>query len=278
MPGNTITADLVTGTLTQAAIGLLPYSLAPFPAFSTLVEPNPMMPKVPLEIMNVTAVPTTKTNISDFESNSESTYNDQTLSPAQLTQPFQISNTERQGGLGLWQLSAANLEVFAQKIMSYPLALLTEGNFGAPVVTVSSAAFAGGDLPALMEAVKSPRRCLLLDSTYFSKICPTTLGPGQAWSHPGFPGGIYEVTDFSAAGTGIKGAVLDPGAIVVVAGLPITRANNVTTKTLTVPRLALPVQVNYWINLTSRTSFASFDIILAAGVGRTDACALIKTL
>jgi hypothetical protein len=273
---NTISPNISSiTTALREAIETMPAPTAPFSNFARLMPGDPERPMDTAEVPNVTATGALQTDPTDWQSG-DSTIGVLTATPHQYSVSYHVRHIDLQKGLTLQHLARSHMETFVQGLMAVPLAILTSGNYGTALTSAASA-FGPGDIPTLVAAVRSPRRFLLLDTAYFAKLCPGTLQAGPL-ALAGFPNGVYEVGDWSAAGAGVVGAVGDPNGMVIIATLPKTPAFNANTvTTAAIPGLGINCQINTWIDPGVRTLWVSYDLVLSAAVGKAASLKLIKS-
>ncbi len=270
--GNTFSPTLIVEKLAAETLQFAPPLLGPLASFCTTIDADVDAPLRTMELPNVTTVSATQINPSTFESG-DGTIAATTIPTRLLSQQFGISNTDAQSGLTTRRLAQANWQTFSKTIIDEAMALLTTGNFGT-LTTVASVMFGKSELEQAINAVRTPRRALLLRSDYFAKICPAQFIGGQ-WSLPGFPGGVHEL-DFSAAGANVVGAVIDPSAIAFAAGLPVQGvARSLDQRMISIRELEIIVQAAAWLSLSSRSARCSFDCYVGSAVGIAANCKLI---
>ena len=219
------TAFLLSGSLTP-----LQNKWAPLGAISRDYSPDPYKPLATATLKNPTAASATLTDATTFNSGN-STVGALTATMHQYTQPFQINNTDLNSGLRMEDLITINQAAFADKVIGVALAPVTVANFGAATVTSSAAAFGFNELATLQGALqKANKKNLILDGTYIARVANTPGFFQQAGTVNGNPGawsafgwdGIYLNSNWSGAGTNIKGIALDPQALFGIIGLPLT--------------------------------------------------------
>lgn len=285
---NTISSSLNTDFLIETSITKLQPRLAPLNAFARQFTTDRYKPKATAQCKFVTQGSTTLTNATDFEQ-TDSTVTNCQIPVAQLTQPFGVSNDELNSGLRMADLIDANAKVFANSIWGTIAANITEANFanynGGSYVAAPSA-FGWSDMGQLWGALKkADEKYAILDGEYIAPLMnsPTFFQMGlkgaqndsvatYGWN------GIHTATDWSTAGSGVRGLACNPNAIGVVAGLPLRPQNaaNLLTLEFTLPDLGLSVQLNSWLSLKSRTQFMSFDVVIGSNVLDTSAAVIVK--
>jgi hypothetical protein len=264
----------VAQTLSRVGATVFQPALAPLKAFTTpieLLKDEP--PAFTSQVALTTVASPTLTGATDFEDDSTGcTVTNVQCVPVLYAQPFSIANEDLQGGYRLEWLAALNARKLAETISDAVLSKVTTGNFGAAVVTVDAAAFAGSDFTTLLAGISSPSRSVVLDTGYWSKVSPT-------WCPPGF-NSVYEHSRWGTAGTKIHGFVADPAAIVLRWGLPwvLKPSERVIARELVeLPQVGLGCEVAIWQNLRYRSVRACYAIYLGAGVADTGALKILTT-
>jgi hypothetical protein len=223
----------------------------------------------------------TITQGSSFEAG-DATVSNIAVTMALKSQPFHLNSYDLNGGMRIENLIEINATKFADSLIDVVMALVTEGNFGAPVVTSAAAAFAWGDLPDLAAALaKSSRKNLILDSTYAARLANQ---PGYFQAVGSGPGGakafgwdeIHSCSRFTAAGPSIVGFACNPQALVVAVGLPMV-PNGVDQTVFELPGLGIKVAMTRWYAVATRTQWMSLDAAIGAAVGDATALKLIKS-
>lgn len=279
---NTISGSLTTDQLIQMAITPLQNSLAPLRAFTISVPTDPIKPRSTLQIPFVSAGSTTLTITqgASFEAG-DATVSNIAVTMAQMSQPFHLNNYDLQGGMRIENLIEINAAKFADSLIDVVLALVTEANFGAPVVTSAAAAFAWGDLPALYAALaKSSKKNLILSSPWMAQLANQ---PGYFQAVGSGSGGfkvfgwdeVHGCSRFTAAGPNIVGFACHPQALVCAIGLPMV-PNGIDQTVFELPGLGIKVAMTRWTQPATRTSWASLDCMIGAAVGDPSSLKLIK--
>jgi hypothetical protein len=281
---NTLDSNLISQILAKAAIETLPGLLPNLNAVSlirtdeTLAVPAGIIPGHPsslsITVPNVTSLGAILENPASFEVG-DVVVDGLPVAMNHLVMPFTLAAGEQQTGANLEWMARSALQKLAGGIWNKVAALFTTGNF-ATAVTQPAANFGSLDLEDLRRAVKSPRRSLLLDTDYYSAICPPLLTAGPL-TLAGFNGGCSEV-DFTSAGATVKGAVLDKTAIVAVYGPPkFFGGVPILTGSVNVPELGISVTGCQWMNTASRSFWFSYEIVFGAAVAKAASCQLVVT-
>jgi hypothetical protein len=266
MPNNVISSNLLCGKLIES-IGYLQGCLAPLSAFSTVI-PVDGPAKLPLEVSLCTEAPATQTDPTDF-SPGTSVYDDRAATPVHYSQTFGVSIAESESGVLLDVLMRANLDRLAATLSDAVMALITEADYGSPVVSVSSANWNSSDFDALFGGIASPRRGVVLSTEYFCKV----KGP---WLPVGFTN-VREQSRWGTAGTGLKGFVCDPRAVLALNPMPeVLPTPDLVQKPFTVEP-GLRGMACAWFDEATRGTYASFDVVLGVTAGDKSALKLLKT-
>jgi hypothetical protein len=237
----------------------------------------------------VTVGSTTLTNATNFESG-DSTVAPISVTMAQYTQPFQVSNSDFNSGLRMQDLVTINIAKFADKVTSVATAIITAANFPTTPVISAAASFGLSDLATLQgQLQKSPIKNLILDGTYLARIAnqpgffqKTGAGLEDPAGYAAYGwDGTYLASNWTGAGANIKGLACNPQALVGVTGLPATPANipggilSMTTQTL--PGLGIAIALFQWFNPSTRTFWCSYDIVAGFAVGDSTAGVIVAS-
>lgn len=290
--GNTYSATLVTAFLGDGATTILQKKLASLAAFSKNWSTDRYKPLATGQLKKVTVGSTTQTNATNFESG-DSTVTNVQCTVAQYTQSFQVSNADVNSGLRMQDLVKINSSAFGNKLMQVATAPITEANFAnynSGSYIAAPAAFGWSDMALIWGALKNANeRQAVLDGEYIGMLNNqptffqnTGIG-GSAAMNFGWDG-ISLNTEWTGAGTGVRGFACDPQALGTVIGLPLTPTavgSNIPGGTLSeatfqVPGLNITVALYVWFSLSSRTLWSSYDIILGAAALDTTAGVIIK--
>lgn len=278
---NTISADLLADIIADTTITVLSAKLAPLSAMSLEFAANPMAPLAQMQVKKATAGSTTITNGTNFESG-DSTLTAVPVQVAQKTQPFHITNAQRNSGHKLADLAKVNLNAFANSIMDVVMTPLSTANFGAAVFTGVATDFDIEELRLLYAAAKDfDVKNLVLDGAYFSRFLPADLTSFKPENGAYGFDGFYMNNRFNAASNNIVGFVSQPSALCVGMGLPLVSngklSEMVNATSIEVPGLGITVQFNEWVNTSTRTEWASFDVLVGAAAGDTSALKVIAS-
>lgn len=283
MAANTYSSTLITSMLIDGAITNLQNRWAALGAFSMDFTADAFKPKATAVLRQVTAGAATQTNATSFESG-DSTVAPVSVTMAQYTQSFQVSNADLQSGLRIENLVTINTANFANKITEVATVPMTSAIFTTPGVVSSAAAFSFSDLATLQALLKkSSIKNLILDGTYIARIANTPGffqttgvigGDTGAWKAFGWDL-IAQLTDWTGAGANVQGFACNPQAIAGVTGLPVVPptipGGILEQSSFIVPGLEVPVALYKWFNPSTRTFWTSFDIM--AGFAAVDTTA-----
>jgi hypothetical protein len=268
---NTYTA--VAKTLSQVGATVFEPALAPVSAVATAIELlKTDEPAFTSEVPLATVASPTLVAATDFESDTGGTVVNVSCVPVLYVQAFSISNAELQGGYKLEWLAAINARKLTATIADAIFTPITVGNFGAAVVSVDSASFAASDFSTLLSGISSPRRSVILDTAYWSKVTTT-------WVPHGF-NRLYEHSRWGTAGTRVRGFVADPAAIVLRWGIPgLFKGSErlIARELMELPQVGLGCEVALWMNLQSRTVRACYAMYLGAAVGDSSALKILTS-
>jgi hypothetical protein len=282
---NSLSSSLVLDTLAEATLTTLGNRLAPLRAFSTDFTTDMMNQNAMVQVRKANAAGAVQTNPTNFETGDTNVTN-VAVQVKHYSKSYNLSSQELNQGFRLEQLAAINAQVLANKIIDIALAPITATNFPSNV-TVAQASFSATNAKTLWGAVaKSSMRHLILDGTAFAQLLPTdTLGFGIQNSsyRPGSYGfdAVILNTRWDGAGTNIYGFAVGPEAVAAAAGLPMVDPGVASllagSRTITLPDLGLSVQLNTWGSLSSRSAWASLDVMFGAALGDNTAGAHVKT-
>jgi ATP-dependent Clp endopeptidase proteolytic subunit ClpP len=289
---NTLGSSLVPDTLADQVIVVANNKLAPLTAFSRDFGANPIRPRSTVQVAKATAGASTQTNATNFESG-DSTLTNVGVTVNQLTQSFHLTNDQINKGFVMAQLAGINADVFCNAISDVWTALCIAGNYGAATVIGTAANFDPSDLPPIFELAKNyRRRNLVLDGGHLARLFPGVIasfssGVGLAIASGGqvaFPGvfgfdGLFMQNRWTSAVANCVGFVCSPDAIAVASGIPIGTPNGefMSQQIVTIdsaspsnnPGLGLSVQVCTWWSRSTRTMWASYDVMFGAAAGDT---------
>ena len=100
-------------------------------------------------------------------------------------------------------------------------------------------------------------------------------------SDPAEADAIILNTRWDGAGTNIYGFAVGPEAVAAASGLPMIDPGVASmlagSRVITLPDLGLSVQLNTWGSLSSRSAWASVDVMFGAALGDNTAGAHVKS-
>lgn len=290
---NTISSSLTTNFLILGATTQLSPKFASIRMFSRDTSVDPYKPLATGQ-MKFTTTPqdgsTTQTNATNFESG-DSTVTNVAITVNQYTEAFHLTNGQLNSGIRMEDLVTAKLASLGSKISKILAANITAANYSTltPIIN-SSAAFGFSDMQtAWGQLKKATRKHVMLDGPYLAKLTnipslfqPTPVVPGAGWEN--LIGWDYVAlhTEWSAAGNNIIGFACDPQALGVIAGLPLIDSPAIpggilAQATGTLPGVDLPIAVYSWFNTSTRTYWASFDMMFGANALDTTAGLVIAS-
>lgn len=294
---NTLSATITTSFLMDGFVTILQHRWAPLMCFTRDFSTDPYKPLATGVLKYVDATTAAQTNATNFESGNGDTIDPVSVTMAQYTKNFAVTNAELNSGLRMENLLTINAAGMADKVISVATAPITAANFGTTAGTTGAAdplissadAFAFSDLAKLWGGLKkSPVKNVLLDGEYLARVInsPTFYQvagnqPGGGWKAFGWDY-IALNTNWTGAGSNIRGFACNPQAITVVAGLPMNPPDGIPGNTLqiataTVPDVGITIANYSWFSLSTRTAWQSFDIMLGAAATDKTAGILIKS-
>ena len=273
---NTYSPSATAQTLSRVGTTVLQSCLAPLKNFCTvleIIEPDP--PALDSQVA-IATVPNstqvlTRAQVPDYQQ-SNCTLSNVALSPRLFVQSFGLSNDDQQGGAKLEWLAELNARQLGGAITDAVAALLTTGNYGAPIVTVQPGAFAMSDFDSLLAGVASPGRAVVLDSPYWARVKTT-------WLPPGFSN-VNEMNRWSAAGPNVRGIVCDPRAIVARNGVLLLSRLAVPVlyrEIIELPGVGLIAEASVHTCPSTRAVFGAYSLYFGAAVGDPAAAKLLTS-
>jgi len=276
-PMNANTFISVPDVLQPKAVSVLLNSFAPIKSFVTVFEPNPITPRSQNQIKFVTTASSTQSNPTNFQTGG-STINSIAVPVTHYSQPWSVTNKEYNGGLRVEDLFEENALALATTIAGALAANFTTTNFTATPIATPATSFSLSNAATAFAAIKkSPIRSLILDGEFYANLShvagfepDTTYG----WTN------IFEQSaGWSSAGTNVRGIATAPQAIMVVTGLmrPIL-TNNVKQTYISLGDIGIVVEYNRWMDVNTRTYWASLDVIFGSAPVDNSAAVLITNL
>lgn len=283
---NNLSSSLVLDTLAEATLTTLGNRLAPLRAFSTDFTADPMNQNAFVQVRKANAAGAVQTNPTNFESGDTNVTN-VAVQVKHYSKSYNLSSQELNQGFRLEQLASINAQVLANKLIDIALAPITATNFPTNV-TVAQASFSAANTKTLWASVsKSSMRHLILDGTAFSQLLPASSENFGLGSSSGYREGAYGFdaiilnTRWDGAGTNIYGFAAGPEAVAAASGIPMVDSGVASMlagqRTITLPDLGLTVQLNTWGSLSSRSAWASVDVMFGAALGDNTAGAHVKS-
>jgi ATP-dependent Clp protease, protease subunit len=222
---------------------------------------------------------TTLTNATNFESG-DSTIDPVTVTVAQYTEAFHVTNGHFNSGFRMEDLVDAKLASLGSKISQVIGNYLKIANYVtlAPVISVPGAFGFGNMATAWGELKKANRKNIMLDGVYLARIInnpaflqATPVIPGAGWKNVIGWDNVALHTEFSAAGANVRGFFGDETALGIIAGLPLVDSPAIPGGILAqatgmLPGVNLGIAVYAWFNTATRTYWASFDLMFGANV------------
>lgn len=277
---NTFSGTLTTNFLILGATTQLSPKFASLKMFArdTTVDPyKPLATGVMKFNDTVQDGSTTQTNAANFESG-DSDLQPVSITVAQYTESFHLRNSDLNSGIRMEDLVTAKLNSLGSKISKVVATFITAANYAtlAPVVSAPGA-FGFSDMAiAWGELKKANRKNLMLDGEYLARIInsPTLFQavpvvPGAGWKNVNGWDYLALHTEWSAAGNNVRGFACDPQALGIIAGLPLLDMPGIpggilSVATGTMPGVELSIAAYTWFNTSTRTYWASFDLMLGA--------------
>ncbi|MGA3266207.1 MAG: hypothetical protein ABSE16_05220 [Verrucomicrobiota bacterium] len=285
---NTYSGTLVTSFLMDGSVTPLQNKWAFLRAYSIAKDTDPYKPLATGELKYTTGGEPTQiagTAPTTFEPATGSTVGAITIVPQWFNQPMRVSANDLNSGLRLDDLREKNLAMFADAVTVAATAPITAANFSAQTPLIQTfGGFGFSDLATLQgQLQKSPIKNAILNGNYLARILnqpgffqKTGTDMEDAGGYQAFGwNGIYEASNWTGAGNNVNGFACNPQAIVRATGLPLNPTNipggTLNSTMLDLPALGIAVQFNLWFSLSTRTLFASWDLIAGFAAGDTTA-------
>ena len=278
---NTLSAALVPDTAADMAITVLQNKLASLSVFSTDFSSDLVDPTRPMAIPVVTGGSTTLTSPTDFEQG-DSTVTSELVSPVHISQPFHVTQAELNSGHKLERLFKVNLRKLADSINEKVYAPLTAANYTNPVVVAATPADLDTDaLKTVWSSISdADEKNIVLKGDYYANYIPATRDNFE------LSDGLHGFdkfrmnNSFSGAEANVVGFAADPQAMAIASRVPAmtdaARDAMIEQQVIEIPDLGIAVQFCMWFSLSSRTTWASFDICVGSAKADTSALTLIK--
>ena len=296
---NTFSATVTTNFLIPLTIQKLANRFAAANLFARDNSQDPFKPLAAgIQKFNTTATDgaAVETHPTDFESGGESTISAIPITPAQDVSKGHLNNSELNSGFRVADIIGKKQIDLAAKVTQVLTAPITTANFTTNAAVVSApAAFNFSDLATLQGILKKTSiKNLLLDGEYLARIANTpgffqpagtvggAGGGGMAgWTKFGWDN-IALNTDWSGAGSNVRGFACGQDAIGFISGLPLNPpegipGNIVQTGVAMLPDVNIGIATYVWFSAVSRNLRFSFDIILGASLVDETQGVLIKS-
>jgi ATP-dependent Clp endopeptidase proteolytic subunit ClpP len=283
---NTFTSTLVVDYLADAVITIAANKLAMLDGFSRNVGLDNLRPRATVRVKRFTTGSAAQTNTSNFETNDDSTLAATTVSVNQITKSFSLTQQELNQGFQLADLAQGSADLFANGISDVVTALMVAGNYDSPVTIGTAANFDTSDLPAILALAKNYRsKSLIIDgghlarlqfsgaANYFPDGRLTSLANGKF----GFDL-IAENNRWTSAVSNTVGFVCGPDAIAIASGLPVGMiAGEFIEQRVVTTSNGLSALLSVWYSRSTRSHYASYDIMFGAGVGDATQAEILVT-
>jgi hypothetical protein len=202
-----------------------------------------------------------------------------TVTPNQLTMPWNLTNRNVQDGLDMMAAAEANAQALAEAVWIDAIATIDATNFpGTTVIDKVSewdtkgvknafSVIANGRVRNMVVAPEIFAEIMHVDSKSFV-LTPAQQGAGAYGFNGIWFANVWARTTSPVAG--LKGFVCDPQAIAAVIAPPLlapgAAAAGLTSTNITAPGIGITVQFNTWFSTDSRTPQMSYDIIFGTTV------------
>ena len=269
---NLIDADLLLDTLSTRVQTTLGDRLAPLSSFARDFTDGELAPQTKyVQVPVITAASSVQTNPTNFETGDTNTSNVGVL-VSHYSKSFNLTSAETNQKLMLDMFLDKNIQVFANKIIDVALSGVTNANFTTQNIIVAQASIAAANLQTVWAGIaKNDSKAVLLDATAYSKLLPTSLTAIDVRTQGAYGfDNFYLNTRWTGAGANVYGFAAGPTAIAMVAGLPKkgpSAGNVIQSRTVTLANLGLTVELNTWFAPSSRTQWASLDVMFGASYG-----------
>ena len=283
---NTFTSTLVVDYLADAIITIATNKLAMLDGFTRNVGLDNLRPRATVRVKRFTTGSVAQTNTSNFETNDDSTLAATTVTVNQITKSFSVTQQELNQGFQLADLAQGSADLFANGISDVVTALMVAANYDSPVTIGTAANFDTSDLPAILALAKNYRsKSLILDgghlarlqfsgaANYFPDGRLTSLANGKF----GFDL-IAENNRWTSAVANTVGFVCGPDAIAIASGLPVGMiAGEFIEQRVVTTANGLSCLLSVWYSRSTRSHYASYDIMFGAGVGDATQAEILVT-
>lgn len=283
---NTFTSTLVVDYLADAVITIATNKLAMLDGFSRNVGLDNLRPRATVRVKRFTTGSVAQTNTSNFETNDDSTLAATTVSVNQITKSFSLTQQELNQGFQLADLAQGSADLFANGISDVVTALMIAANYDSPVTIGTAANFDTSDLPAILALAKNYRsKSLILDGGHLARLqfsaaantFPDARYAALANGKFGFDL-IAENNRWTSAVANTVGFVCGPDAIAIASGLPVGMiAGEFIEQRVVTTANGLSALLSVWYSRSTRSHYASYDIMFGAGVGDATQAEILVT-
>jgi ATP-dependent Clp endopeptidase proteolytic subunit ClpP len=283
---NTFTSTLVVDYLADAVITIATNKLAMLDGFSRNVGLDNLRPRATVRVKRFTTGSVAQTNTSNFETNDDSTLVATTVSVNQITKSFSLTQQELNQGFQLADLAQGSADLFANGISDVVTALMIAGNYDSPVTIGTAANFDTSDLPAILALAKNYRsKSLILDGGHLARLqfsaAANTFPDGRYAALANGKFGfdlIAENNRWTSAVANTVGFVCGPDAIAIASGLPVGMiAGEFIEQRVVTTANGLSALLSVWYSRSTRSHYASYDIMFGAGVGDATQAEILVT-
>jgi ATP-dependent Clp endopeptidase proteolytic subunit ClpP len=283
---NTFTSTLVVDYLADAVITIATNKLAMLDGFSRNVGLDNLRPRATVRVKRFTTGSVAQTNTSNFETNDDSTLAATTVSVNQITKSFSLTQQELNQGFQLADLAQGSADLFANGISDVVTALMIAGNYDSPVTIGTAANFDTSDLPAILAIAKNYRsKSLILDGGHLARLqfsaAANTFPDGRFAALANGKFGfdlIAENNRWTSAVANTVGFVCGPDAIAIASGLPVGMiAGEFIEQRVVTTANGLSALLSVWYSRSTRSHYASYDIMFGAGVGDATQAEILVT-
>jgi hypothetical protein len=279
---NTIDSALLIDTLATKAETVLANRLAPLRCFSKDFSTDNYSQGKSIQVPIATAGSTTLTNPTNFESG-DSTLGKIAVTMNHYSQPFHVTSAQYNSKTRIEQLAGVNLNALADKIGGVCTALILAANYTGTAEVVAVASFAAANAKSVWgKLAKTTEKYLILDPAAYANLLPTdrnSFDPGLSGAF-GFAG-IFAQNNWTGATANTYGFACSPEAMAIASGIPdqVPGLAGMLTdqRTVTLDQLGLSVQINTWVSPSTRSLWASYDVMFGAAAAQAGAGILIKS-
>ena len=283
---NTFASGLVVDYLADAVITVAATRLALVSAFSRNVGLDNLRPRASVQVKKYTTGTAAQTNPTSWETNNDSTLAATSVTVAQISKNFTVSQQELNQGFMLSDLAAGSADLFAYGISDVLTALMVSGNYGAATVIGTAANFDTSDLPAILALAKNYRsKNLILDGGHIARLqfssASNTFPDGRLESLANGRFGFDVVAEnnrWTSAEANTVGFVCGPDAIAIASGLPVGMiAGEFLEQRAVTTANGLSCLLSVWYSRASRAHMASYDIMFGAAAADTTQAEVLVT-